>query len=1624
MFIANYSSLDGKIALVDSDSVEIVSADNGWSGVDEQIADFQLPYDGTYYLIVGYWSDVFRSSTGAYALGISETQPAQGTSCSNPFHAVEGINTGAAPPVWYDFTPSMDGNMTVTSDINGQTNDTKVYIYADCQGSLIDVDDDGGTGFTSTLTVPVEAGVTYYIFWSDQWSSDPFDWELTVSGLPDFVVSDMYMVGDTLNVTVTNQGSGDSQGFFGTDYHGLYVNDVWQGYVAEYGVALAAGESHTYQIAGFNYDNLGAGDFMARFVCDVDDDVAESDETNNEDSLLITITPPPTVPRNLTAVGHEGYVSLRWDAAPIDTGIMVLRRANGAQLVDRKVKPVEELTPELIAKYASQDNGLRTTGDDCTDPFVVNSLPFTTGPDTLSTEGFNNDFSYGNGNDVVYQVTAPADGYLTASTCALDYGDTKLQIFESDCSTEIDHNDDACGLRSEVTVPVVGGNTYFVVVDGYSSGAVDYILDITWAATLPMPDLTVSDMWMTGDTVWAAVTNQGDADAGSVSNHWFINGDDVGYAYTSPLAPGESDTLGLIGLNYENFGNPDWTPVDVVVGLQVDYWDSEDESDEENNYAETVFTIQPPEYIPAYNVYRDSVLIAEGLAPVGLDLHGEYVDADVENGVEYCYYVTQILPDSTESGGSDPACAMPVGIYPPPRGLRAVAWDGSVDLYWRMPFPQGEIAYDDGIAAWLVMVQFTAGPEDYMAVHFTCPFPPPYTLTDFSLFTQNGSAYGGDSTWQQIAVVPSDANGMPDLTNPLFDVADVPVPNSNLEWMFFNPDLQMQTQDFWVVVKWPEGSYYGPFLARDDSPGTTTSWYTTNPDSAWSLDWSGEDYMIRAYVSRGNTRLELRADANPYQNVRLATDAAIIRTAADRRLKGFPHLRVGDQIAGSLVVPDIHVSQLQRFNGTYIVWRSTDDSNYVQVDSGLIDHAYTDLSVVNDQTYYYKVQAVYDSVHVSDFSNVAVATPMAAMGGMFSDFEADDGGLQGSGSWEWGVPTFGPDSAYSGSNVWATALDTNYENNADDWLITPPFNLAGMTNPAMGGAIWYDLEEGWDFAYSAVDEDNDGIFDIITTWTGMSDGWMVGHDVLMEPYAASDYARIALILQSDGSVAHPGFYLDNFRVGNGPQIEVSVESISQTLQRGEIFTDFFTISNPGELPLRYHLGRGYYQLTSVLFEDFNRCTLPAGWTTVSNSVGWQVGDNGSSSSFTIPDHDGCYAYSNDDAAGSGADGSVDYLITPSLDLTEFSEVHMHFDSYYDGSWSQLASVEVSTDSGATWDVLMYLEPADDWVPVFVDLSAYAGQPNVLVGFHADDAGHWASGWAIDNVFIYEPQHWLTIDDTLEGIVEPGGVDTVHYTLDADALPADTYEGLIMVHSELGDVNIPVSMTILNTPPAPFSLNGPRDSTSTVITTNTDLDSNWVVFEWHVAEDLDGDAVNYGIVFSGDLAAVLGNVVIHPPAATDTTVVADITYRDVHDAMANANLTHAAGTWNVFATDGVDTTWSTNGPWYFWIDDSILVATDNRFIPEQYALYQNFPNPFNPQTQIVYDLPEASQVRLTIYNLLGQAVAVLVNQEQQPGRYHIVWNGRSTNGRPVSSGVYFYRLETKGYTKTMKMLFLK
>jgi len=153
--------------------------------------------------------------------------------------------------------------------------------------------------------------------------------------------------------------------------------------------------------------------------------------------------------------------------------------------------------------------------------------------------------------------------------------------------------------------------------------------------------------------------------------------------------------------------------------------------------------------------------------------------------------------------------------------------------------------------------------------------------------------------------------------------------------------------------------------------------------------------------------------------------------------------------------------------------------------------------------------------------------------------------------------------------------------------------------------------------------------------------------------------------------------------------------------------------------------------------------------------------------------------------------------------------------------------------------------------------------------------------------------------------------------------------------------------------------------------------------------------------------------ISDPAMTSFNISSMVTERPSHRLMMVWHERDGAGQLDVKWNDDLD----------FSIDVPVTSAGANP-IPESYALDQNYPNPFNAGTVIRFALPEASKVRVSVFNVLGQTVKTLADQEMDAGYQTVSWDGRDDNGNIAASGVYFYRIAANKFNETKKMTLLK
>ena len=346
---------------------------------------------------------------------------------------------------------------------------------------------------------------------------------------------------------------------------------------------------------------------------------------------------------------------------------------------------------------------------------------------------------------------------------------------------------------------------------------------------------------------------------------------------------------------------------------------------------------------------------------------------------------------------------------------------------------------------------------------------------------------------------------------------------------------------------------------------------------------------------------------------------------------------------------------------------------------------------------------------------------------------------------------------------------------------------------------------------------------------------------------------------------------------------------------------------------------------------------------------------------------------------SGVSGTeiFGYYISDPFGGTDMAEVYVTVQSTNTAPVAQNDTISLPEDSTGTFHLLGNdFDTGGDAISIIgIDTAATAG--NVTI-----DPG--------DTTITYVP------------LPDSNGVDSLFYTIE------DT-EGLTdsaMVYIQLQPVN---------DAPLAFDLLAPDDSTEVIINNDNLTDS--LLFEWQASADIDSDSLTYG------LGVQTGNLTIIAFADTAVTTV-NLAYQWIADAMEAAGVEQISGNWTILVTDGQDTTLATNGPRYLMVDATTVGVEDEDGLPNQFALEQNYPNPFNPVTTVEYALPKRTTVDITVYDILGNKVRTLVSGTKKAGHHSIQWHGRNDHGQQVSTGVYWYRMQTPEYQTVRKMVYMK
>ena len=247
----------------------------------------------------------------------------------------------------------------------------------------------------------------------------------------------------------------------------------------------------------------------------------------------------------------------------------------------------------------------------------------------------------------------------------------------------------------------------------------------------------------------------------------------------------------------------------------------------------------------------------------------------------------------------------------------------------------------------------------------------------------------------------------------------------------------------------------------------------------------------------------------------------------------------------------------------------------------------------------------------------------------------------------------------------------------------------------------------------------------------------------------------------------------------------------------------------------------------------------------------------------------------------------------------------------------------------------------------------------------------------------------------------GETDVIVTATDIDGLSADD-----TIHVTVNAVNDRPNFALIQ-----------MDSVLTI--SLAELSTGSLDIAWEEAVDVDGDS----IIYHYTSVLTVGTVTEQIDTSLVDTSFTFMSYQSLYDQLYALESTTAELEWNVYADDGHVSVSAENGPLTLSIDVSSLSIEDEA-IPDVFALHQNYPNPFNPVTNIRFDVPEQSLVKMEIFNILGQRVKTLANQEMNAGFHSIQWNGSNDHGKPLSSGMYIYTINAGKFHAVKKLVFMK
>ena len=189
--------------------------------------------------------------------------------------------------------------------------------------------------------------------------------------------------------------------------------------------------------------------------------------------------------------------------------------------------------------------------------------------------------------------------------------------------------------------------------------------------------------------------------------------------------------------------------------------------------------------------------------------------------------------------------------------------------------------------------------------------------------------------------------------------------------------------------------------------------------------------------------------------------------------------------------------------------------------------------------------------------------------------------------------------------------------------------------------------------------------------------------------------------------------------------------------------------------------------------------------------------------------------------------------------------------------------------------------------------------------------------------------------------------------------------------------------------------------------------------------IDGDYVVVGACHDDDYGIDRGSAYIFNKSGNNWIQQTKITASNGADFDYFGCPVSISGNYALISANYNDYNGIDSGSAYVYFNDDVSIEDVFMAIPDNRIFLENYPNPFNPTTTISFSIIESYEnIELVIYNLEGQKVKQLISEQLSAGQHSVVWNGKDDNGKSVSSGIYFYKLQAGDYQKVKKMVLLK